>query len=106
MLRCLQVQLDIRAGHAITVDKVLNWMREDGSLQGVTVADAGCGTGSLSTPLALEGARVSGSDISEAMVRPLKPLWCVVKHALHAGSASGSVQALLPQPACQEVQGH
>jgi predicted RNA methylase len=72
--KCLlpkQVQLDIREGHAATVDKVLAWMREDGGLRGVTVCDAGCGTGSLSIPLALEGATVSGSDISEAMVSAL-----------------------------------
>ena len=58
--------MDIREGHAITVGKALRWVEEDGSLEGVSVADAGCGTGSLSIPLALRGARVAGSDISEA----------------------------------------
>jgi magnesium-protoporphyrin O-methyltransferase len=62
-----QVQRDIREGHAVTVDKVLNWIGDD--LKGITVCDAGCGTGSLSIPLALRGANVYGSDISEAMVR-------------------------------------
>ncbi|CAI5489258.1 unnamed protein product [Closterium sp. Naga37s-1] len=61
------VQLDIRQGHAQTVEKVLRWLREEGSLDGVTVCDAGCGTGSLSIPLALEGATVYASDISAAM---------------------------------------
>ena len=65
-----QVQLDIREGHAATVDKVLGWIQQDGGLEGTTVCDAGCGTGALAIPLALRGARVYGSDISEAMVGP------------------------------------
>ena len=63
----VQVQLDIREGHAQTVDKVLAWLPED--LSGVTVCDAGCGTGSLALPLAMRGAEVAGFDISQAMAR-------------------------------------
>jgi magnesium-protoporphyrin O-methyltransferase len=70
-----KVQLDIRKGHAQTVEKVLAWMdadanKGDGSaaIRGRTVCDAGCGTGSLTLPLAERGARVSASDISAAMV--------------------------------------
>jgi len=59
-----KVQLDIRTGHAQTVEKVLGWLKEDGGVQNVSVADCGCGTGSLAVPLALEGAAVSASDIS------------------------------------------
>ncbi|GFR43554.1 hypothetical protein Agub_g4647, partial [Astrephomene gubernaculifera] len=62
-----KVQLDIRTGHAQTVDKVLRWVDEEGSMEGLTVCDAGCGTGSLAIPLALRGALVSASDISGAM---------------------------------------
>eukprot|EP01018_Ginkgo_biloba_P002219 Gb_19731 [translate_table: standard] len=62
------VQLDIRQGHAQTVEKVLEMLKKAGSLEGVTVCDAGCGTGSLSIPLAMHGAIVSASDISSAMV--------------------------------------
>ncbi|EFJ50872.1 magnesium protoporphyrin IX S-adenosyl methionine O-methyl transferase chloroplast precursor [Volvox carteri f. nagariensis] len=62
-----KVQLDIRTGHAQTVDKVLRWVDEEGSVAGLTVCDAGCGTGSLAIPLALRGAAVSASDISAAM---------------------------------------
>lgn len=40
----------------------------EGLLKGVTVCDAGCGTGCLLIPLAKEGAVVSASDISAAMV--------------------------------------
>jgi len=61
------VQKDIRVGHAQTVDKILTWL-DSNSIQGKTVCDAGCGTGSLSIPLASRGAKVSGSDISSAMV--------------------------------------
>jgi len=62
------VQLDIRTGHAETVDKVLRWVDADGSAQGgQTFCDAGCGVGSLAIPLAQRGAKVSASDISEAM---------------------------------------
>eukprot|EP00879_Flechtneria_rotunda_P024716 GHRR01026222.1.p1 GENE.GHRR01026222.1~~GHRR01026222.1.p1 ORF type:complete len:182 (+),score=69.06 GHRR01026222.1:209-754(+) len=44
-----KVQLDIRQGHAQTVDKVLNWLDEEGGVQGITIADAGCGTGGCTT---------------------------------------------------------
>lgn len=40
-----KVQLDIRKGHAQTVEKVLKWVDEEGGLEGTTVCDAGCGTG-------------------------------------------------------------
>jgi len=83
-----KVQLDIRKGHAMTVDKVLAWFDADAAggaasassssssspsspspaIAGRTVCDAGCGTGSLTLPLAERGARVSASDISAAMV--------------------------------------
>lgn len=62
-----KVQMDIRQGHAQTVDKVLKWVDAEGGVEGVTVCDAGCGTGSLAIPLALRGATVSASDISSAM---------------------------------------
>lgn len=45
---CVQVnkvQLDIRQGHAQTVEKVLNWLDQEGGVKGTTFADAGCGTG-------------------------------------------------------------
>jgi len=61
------VQLDIRQGHAQTVEKVLKFLG-DRPLEGVTICDAGCGTGSLTIPLALQGAHVYASDISSAMV--------------------------------------
>ncbi|XVE63764.1 hypothetical protein DITRI_Ditri07aG0046100 [Diplodiscus trichospermus] len=63
-----KVQLDIRLGHTKTVENVMKMLTDEGSLQGVTVCDAGCGTGCLAIPLAKEGAIVSASDISAAMV--------------------------------------
>jgi magnesium-protoporphyrin O-methyltransferase len=63
-----KVQLDIRTGHAVTVDKVLAWIDEDGDAGGMTFADAGCGVGSLSIPLAQRGGIVYATDISQAMV--------------------------------------
>lgn len=62
------VQLDIRQGHAETVQKVLKWVDDDGNASGLTICDAGCGVGSLSLPLLDRGAIVSASDISQAMV--------------------------------------
>src|SRR6476646_6521286 len=63
-----KVQLDIRTGHQQTVDTLLGWLRADGNLAELTICDAGCGVGSLSIPLAQEGATVFSSDISEKMV--------------------------------------
>ncbi|NDJ16111.1 magnesium protoporphyrin IX methyltransferase [Myxacorys almedinensis] len=63
-----KVQLDIRAGHQQTVDTLLGWLRADGNLSGLTICDAGCGVGSLSIPLAQDGAILFSSDISEKMV--------------------------------------
>ncbi len=62
------VQLDIRQGHQQTVDTVLTWLKEDGNLSGLSICDAGCGVGSLSIPLAQEGATLYSTDISEKMV--------------------------------------
>lgn len=49
------VQLDIRTGHDQTIQKVLNWISDDGDIGGKTVCDCGCGVGSLAIPLAQMG---------------------------------------------------
>lgn len=67
-----KVQMDIREGHGQTIAKVLAMLQEEGGVDGQTVCDAGCGTGSLGIPLALSGALVSCSDISSAMVGEAK----------------------------------
>ncbi|KAI0560058.1 Mg-protoporphyrin IX methyl transferase [Gracilaria domingensis] len=63
------VQLDIREGHAQTVDKILKWLDDDGDVDGMRICDAGCGVGSLTLPLLQRGAVVAASDISDAMVQ-------------------------------------
>lgn len=74
-----KVQTDIRTGHQQTVDKVINWLKTDGNLASSKICDAGCGVGSLSLPLAIAGAEVYGSDISEKMIQEAK---------IRAGNAS------------------
>lgn len=49
------VQLDIRDGHDQTIQKILNWIQDDGDIAGKTVCDCGCGVGSLAIPLAQMG---------------------------------------------------
>ncbi|MBC1235814.1 Mg-protoporphyrin IX methyl transferase [Nostoc linckia z18] len=63
-----KVQLDIRNGHQQTVDTVIDWLKADNNLPELSICDAGCGVGSLSIPLAVDGAKVYASDISEKMV--------------------------------------
>lgn len=61
------VQLDIRTGHDQTIQKILNWIQDDGNISGKSLCDCGCGVGSLAIPLAQMGAKVSASDISDSM---------------------------------------
>lgn len=63
-----KVQLDIRKGHQLTVDTVLEWLKQDAQLDGLSICDAGCGVGSMAIPLAADGAKVYASDISAKMV--------------------------------------
>ncbi|MCM0591306.1 MAG: magnesium protoporphyrin IX methyltransferase [Gloeotrichia echinulata IR180] len=67
-----KVQLDIRNGHQQTVDTVIAWLKADNNLAELSICDAGCGVGSLSIPLATDGAKVYASDISEKMVSEAK----------------------------------
>lgn len=55
-----KVQLDIRDGHAQTIQKILNWVEADGDINGKTVCDCGCGVGSLAIPLAQMGELFKG----------------------------------------------
>jgi magnesium-protoporphyrin O-methyltransferase len=66
------VQKDIRIGHQQTIDTVVEWLKNDNNLAGLSICDAGCGVGSLSIPLAQEGAKMFASDISEKMVEEAK----------------------------------
>ncbi|XP_021719247.1 magnesium protoporphyrin IX methyltransferase, chloroplastic-like [Chenopodium quinoa] len=89
-----KVQLDIRIGHAKTVESVVMMLKEDGSLSGVSVCDAGCGTGSLSIPLAKEGALVCASDISAAMVQEAQ---AKAKEELQITDTSPSSNIVMPK---------
>ncbi|MDJ0583036.1 magnesium protoporphyrin IX methyltransferase [Crocosphaera sp.] len=67
-----KVQKDIRVGHQQTIDTVVGWLKADNNLNNLSLCDAGCGVGSLSLPLAQEGAKIFASDISEKMVTEAK----------------------------------
>ncbi|MFW6359509.1 MAG: magnesium protoporphyrin IX methyltransferase [Chroococcales cyanobacterium] len=67
-----KVQKDIRIGHQQTIDTVIEWLKDDENLSEISICDAGCGVGSLSIPLAQEGATLFASDISEKMVGEAK----------------------------------
>jgi magnesium-protoporphyrin O-methyltransferase len=67
-----KVQLDIRNGHQQTVDTVISWLKADQNLAELSICDAGCGVGSLSIPLAADGAKIHASDISDKMVTEAK----------------------------------
>lgn len=60
------VQRNIRDGHQQTIDKVLNWVKEEDNSK-ATLCDAGCGTGALAIPMATKFKKVFASDISKSM---------------------------------------
>ncbi|NJL49201.1 MAG: magnesium protoporphyrin IX methyltransferase [Leptolyngbyaceae cyanobacterium SM2_5_2] len=78
-----KVQLDIRKGHQKTVDTVMEWLKADGILAGLTCCDAGCGVGSLAIPLAEAGAKVYASDISAKMVEEARRRAAAVLEGQH-----------------------
>ncbi|KAJ1411891.1 S-adenosyl-L-methionine-dependent methyltransferase [Sesbania bispinosa] len=96
-----RVQRDIRVGHAKTVENTLLMLKDEGSLQGVTVCDAGCGTGSLSIPLAKEGAIVIASDISAAMVAEAEKQ---AKEQLVASEDGASPAPVLPKFVVKDLE--
>jgi len=89
-----KVQRDIRTGHQQSVDTVLDWLRADGSLVGLSVCDAGCGVGSLSIPLAQAGAEVYASDISEKMISEAKARSEVLPKAVQPSFVSQDLEDL------------
>lgn len=97
-----KVQLDIRNGHAMTVDKVLKWLDEEGGVSGITICDAGCGTGSLAIPLALRGASVSASDISASMVGEAERRF---NQAVQDGSAAPAIAPKFEARGLEDVTG-
>ncbi|KAL1364548.1 hypothetical protein AAHE18_03G225300 [Arachis hypogaea] len=96
-----RVQLDIRLGHSKTVESTLMMLKDEGLLEGVTVCDAGCGTGSLAIPLAKEGAIVSASDISAAMVAEAEKQ---AKEQLGSSEDSVSPAAAMPKFVVKDLE--
>jgi magnesium-protoporphyrin O-methyltransferase len=76
----------VREGHRNVVETVLSWLSPRNSAQSQTVLDAGCGTGSLSIPLAQAGAVVDGIDFSERMIETAR------NRAHDLGPASGRLE--------------
>ncbi|KAH8486609.1 hypothetical protein H0E87_025571 [Populus deltoides] len=62
-----------RHDHSKTVENVLKMLKDEGSLEGVSVCDAGCGTGSLAIPLAKEGAAKEQLQAGNENVVPVMP---------------------------------
>nr|GEY10200.1 putative reverse transcriptase domain-containing protein [Tanacetum cinerariifolium] len=79
-----KVQLDIRIGHAKTVESVMKMLLDEGELKWVIVCDAGCRTGLLAVSLAKEGVVVYDSDISSSKVVETTNKVCFIKNILLA----------------------
>lgn len=60
------IRATVRAGRDETRATLLSWM--DDALAGMTVYDAGCGTGALSVAAAGRGAEVTGVDLSPRLI--------------------------------------
>lgn len=61
-----RVRATVRAGRDRMRAILLDWLPED--MQGMTLLDAGCGTGSLAVIAAERGARVTGVDVSATLL--------------------------------------
>eukprot|EP00884_Botryococcus_braunii_P011659 jgi/Botrbrau1/20494/Bobra.145_2s0053.1 len=99
------VQLDIREGHQQTVDKALAWFAEEGGVQGTTICDAGCGTGvphQFPSPSRAQGAAVTATDISEAMVAETKQRY---DKAVQDGAAAPAVPPVFEAVDLESVKG-
>ncbi|WP_029032031.1 magnesium protoporphyrin IX methyltransferase [Salinarimonas rosea] len=61
-----RIRATVRAGRAEMRATILSWLPDD--LSGLTLLDAGCGTGALSAEAARRGARVTAIDVAESLV--------------------------------------
>lgn len=62
-----RIRATVRAGRDAMRATLLSWLPAD--LTGVTILDAGCGTGALAVAAAQRGARVTAIDLSPTLVR-------------------------------------
>lgn len=61
-------------GHAVTVEKVLKWLDEEGGVKGTTVCDAGCGTGGSNTELMTCSDRNCNAALSSTQGTPVSAM--------------------------------
>ena len=61
-----RIRATVRAGRDAMRDLLLDWL--PGDMTGLTLLDAGCGTGALAVAAARRGARVTAIDISAQLV--------------------------------------
>ncbi len=61
-----RIRATVRAGRTAMRDMLLDWL--PGDMSGLTLLDAGCGTGALAVEAARRGARVTAIDISGQLV--------------------------------------
>lgn len=62
-----KIRATVRAGRDNMRETLLSWMPEN--LTGLSLFDAGCGTGALSVAAARRGAKVIGVDVSASLVK-------------------------------------
>ena len=72
----------------------MKMLTDEGSLEGVAACDAGCGTGCLSFPQAKQGALVTASDISAAMVAEVEKQ---ARDELLSGKDDGLPAPMMPK---------
>jgi magnesium-protoporphyrin O-methyltransferase len=65
---CSGFRAMVRKGHSEVLGTVLSWLRAEQAIAGHTILDAGCGSGTVSIPLAAAGATVHAVDFSEKMI--------------------------------------
>lgn len=61
-----RIRATVRAGRDRMRERLLSWLPED--LGGMTLLDAGCGTGALAVEAARRGARVTAIDLSPTLI--------------------------------------
>jgi magnesium-protoporphyrin O-methyltransferase len=61
-----RIRATVRAGRDRMRDTILSWLPED--MTGLTLLDAGCGTGALAVEAARRGATVTAVDVSPSLI--------------------------------------
>ena len=79
----------------------MKMLTDEGSLEGVIVCDAGCGTSCLYFPLAKQGALVTTSDISAAMVAEVDKQ---ARKELFSGNDDGPPTPVIPKFEVKDIE--